>query len=87
MRRSIDSEFLTLPLQQLADAALDRARALGVEHADVRVERIRTAGLRLHDARLETSYDEDQRGLCVRVVHDGTWGFAGGAVLTADAAA
>jgi TldD protein len=85
--RTVDEEFRALPLRLLADAALSRARDLGVSHADVRVERIRTAALRLHDARLETSYDDEQRGLCVRVIHDGTWGFAGGAVLTADAAA
>ncbi|HET6910092.1 MAG TPA: TldD/PmbA family protein, partial [Mycobacteriales bacterium] len=87
MARPIDDDFRALPLQLLADAALSRARDLGVSHADVRVERIRTAALRLHDARPETSYDEEERGLCVRVIHDGTWGFAGGAVLTADAAA
>jgi TldD protein len=87
MSHDVDPEFLALPLRQLADAALSRARELGVEHADVRVERIRTAGLHLHDAALETSYDDDERGLSVRVVHDGTWGFAGGAVITAAAAA
>src|SRR3954453_15849100 len=87
MAAQIDGDFLALPLRELADAALARARELGVEHADVRVERIRTGGLRLHDAKLETSYDDDERGLSVRVVHDGTWGFAGGAVLTTDPAA
>ena len=87
MPAQIDEEFLALPLRQLADAALSRARELGVDHADVRVERIRTGGLRLHDAKVETSYDDDERGLCVRVVHDGTWGFAGGAALTPEAAA
>jgi TldD protein len=85
--RSIDPDFNDLPLQQLADAALSRARQLGVEHADIRVERIRTGGLSLHDARLETSYDDERRGLSVRVVRDGTWGFAGAAVLTTDCAA
>jgi TldD protein len=87
MAAQIDGDFLALPLRELADAALTRARELGVEHADVRVERIRTGGLRLHDAKLETSYDDDERGLCVRVVHDGTWGFAGGAAITPEAAA
>jgi TldD protein len=87
MAHGIDDRFLSLPLQQLADAALSRARELGAEHADVRVETIRTAHLRLHDARQETSYDDEERGLSVRVVHDGTWGFAGGAVVTTEAAA
>jgi TldD protein len=86
MPHQIDPEFAALPLRAIADAALARAEELGVEHADVRIERIRTADLALHDARLETSHDDDERGLAVRVVHDGTWGFAGGLVLDPDAA-
>jgi TldD protein len=86
MPHQIDPEFTSLPLRAIADAALEHAEKLGVEHADVRIERIRTADLALHDARLETSHDNDERGLAVRVVHDGTWGFAGGLVLDADAA-
>ncbi|MBV9485722.1 MAG: TldD/PmbA family protein [Frankiaceae bacterium] len=82
MPHQIDPEFAALPLTAIADAALQRAQELGVEHADVRLERIRTADLALHDARLETSHDDDERGLAVRVVHDGTWGFAGGLILT-----
>jgi TldD protein len=86
MSRSPDAEFTDLPLRQLADAALSRARELGVERPDLRVERFHTGTLGLHDAELETSHDDDERGVSVRVVHDGTWGFAGGVVLTAEAA-
>jgi TldD protein len=86
MTHEIDPEFAALPLRAIADAALQRAHERGVEHADVRIERIRTDDLALHDARLETSHDGDQRGLAIRVVHDGTWGFAGGLVLDPDAA-
>src|ERR1700722_3807796 len=86
MAHEIDPEFAALPLRAIADAALARATERGVEHADIRIERIRTADLALHDARLETSHDDDERGLAVRVVHDGTWGFAGGLVLDPDAA-
>jgi TldD protein len=81
MPHQIDPDFTSLPPTAVADAVLERARELKVEHADVRVEQIRTADLALHDARLETSHDNDERGLAVRVVHDGTWGFAGGAVI------
>src|SRR3954454_19737769 len=87
MSRAVDAEFAALPLRELADAALSRAKELGAEHADLRVERVRTGNLGLHDAQLETSHDDDERGLSVRVVHDGTWGFAGGVALTTDAAA
>ncbi|MCG5214956.1 TldD/PmbA family protein [Streptosporangium sp. KLBMP 9127] len=84
--RQIDSDFLALPLRQLADAALQRARDLGVEHADFRLERVRSETLRLYDARLEGSMDADDLGYAVRVVKNGTWGFAAGIELTPDAA-
>src|SRR5437763_16472592 len=87
MTQEIDASFTALPLRELADAALSRARELGAEHADFRVERIRTGDLGLHDARVETSHDDDERGLAVRVVHDGAWGFAAGVDLTTDGAA
>jgi TldD protein len=83
----IDSAFTALPLRALADAALTRARELGVEHVDFRLERIRSQTLRLKDANLETAIDADDLGLAVRVVKDGTWGFASGIDLTLDAAA
>lgn len=83
----MDPAFLALPMRQLADAALSRARGLGVDHADFRFERIRTQDLMLRDGKLETSRDEEQVGFAVRVVHQGTWGFAAGVDLTTDEAA
>ncbi|WP_174278094.1 TldD/PmbA family protein [Goekera deserti] len=81
--RTVDASFLALPLSALTDAALTRALDLGCEHADLRVERIRTQTIRLRDARVEASADGEDLGLSVRVVHEGTWGFAAGVVLTA----
>ncbi|HEX5495511.1 MAG TPA: TldD/PmbA family protein [Mycobacteriales bacterium] len=73
-------------MRRLADAALTRARELGVEHADFRLERTRTQNLALRDARLEMARDEEQAGFAVRVVRDGTWGFAAGVDFTPDEA-
>ena len=53
----IDAAFTDLPLRKLADAALSRARALGAEHADIRIERIKDSRLSLHDARLDGTSD------------------------------
>ncbi len=83
---SIDPAFTALPLSAIADAALDHARELGAEHADVRVERVRGQQINLRDAELDGNTDALDSGLCVRVVHDGTWGFAAGVVLTPQAA-
>ncbi|MFG3246089.1 TldD/PmbA family protein [Streptomyces sp. NPDC048187] len=87
MPHSIDQAFTALPLRALADAALARARALGAEHADFRLERVRNASWRLRDARPAGSSDTTDLGYAVRVVHGGTWGFASGVDLTLDAAA
>jgi TldD protein len=83
----IDPEFTSYPLRRLADAALQRAADLGAEHADFRAERIRGQQIGLSDAVLETLFDTDDLGLGVRVVVDGTWGFASAVDLTTDAAA
>jgi TldD protein len=81
--RTVDESFLALPLSALTEAALTRAVDLGCEHADIRVERIRTQTISLRDARPESFSDDEDLGLAVRVVHEGTWGFAAGVVLTA----
>jgi TldD protein len=81
--RTVDETFLALPLAALTDAALTRAVDLGCEHADLRVERIHTQTVSLRDARPESFTDGEDLGLAVRVVHEGTWGFAAGVVLTA----
>ena len=83
MPRTVDESFLALPLSALTEAALTRAVDLGCEHADIRVERIRTQTISLRDARPESFSDDEDLGLAVRVVHEGTWGFAAGVVLTA----
>jgi TldD protein len=87
MVNSIDGAFLALPSRSMADAALDRARALGATHADFRLERVRNQAVRLRDTRLESSSDSEDVGFAVRVVVDGTWGFASGIDLTPEAAA
>jgi TldD protein len=83
----IDPEFRALPLDALADAALQRARALGVEHAEVRVERVRSRRVALRDRALASMHDGEDVGLAVRVVHDGTWGFASSPDLAPETAA
>jgi TldD protein len=84
---AVDDEFTSYPLRQLADAALQQAADLGAEHADFRAERIIGQRIGLSDGNLETLFDSDERGLAVRVVVDGTWGFASAVDLTAEAAA
>src|SRR5688572_28871188 len=83
----IDDPFAGLPRRTLADAAMSRATALGAGHADVRVERLRSQTLGSRDGRLERRFDSETDGLSVRVIVDGSWGFAADVDLTPEAAA
>ncbi|OZM82929.1 TldD/PmbA family protein [Pseudonocardia sp. MH-G8] len=83
----IDPEFRALPLAALADAALGRARELGAQHADVRVERILSQGIDLRDGSVSAVSDTTTLGLAVRVIVDGVWGFASHVELTSERAA
>ena len=83
----IDPEFTAYPLRELAGGALQRAAELGAEHADFRAERILAQQIALSDGTPETLADTDTLGLAVRVIVDGTWGFAAAVDMTPDAAA
>ncbi len=78
----IDPGFRALPLAALADAALGRARELGAQHADLRVEQIVTQSISLRDGSVTGISDDTTVGLAVRVIVDGVWGFASHVELT-----
>jgi TldD protein len=79
--RRVDADFLALPRHQLADAALSAATLAGASYADLRIHRITTEIVQLRDGELETSVVSREVGLAVRVIVDGTWGFASHAEL------
>jgi TldD protein len=83
--REVDAEFRALPLRTLADVALSTAKKLGAEHADFRLERVCTQYLAVRDGAVQTSSDSVSVGYAVRVIVDGTWGFAAGYLLDPDA--
>ena len=85
--RGIDADFLDLPRHELADAALSAATAAGASYADLRIHRISTEIIQLRDGELETAVVSREIGLAVRVIVDGTWGFASHAELAPAVAA
>ncbi|MEV0946713.1 TldD/PmbA family protein [Rhodococcus sp. NPDC049939] len=85
--RQVDPEFLALPLRSLADAALSAARSAGASHADLRVHGLTSQSLRLRDGEVQSAVDSSELGFAVRVLIDGTWGFASHAELTPETAA
>ena len=76
MITNVDAEFLALPLDNCADAAISAGKAAGANHVDVRIERTRSGYLSLRDAKPETQTDETNFGIGVRVIVNGAWGFA-----------
>ncbi|ORA59808.1 TldD/PmbA family protein [Mycobacteroides franklinii] len=87
MTRSVDSDFLALPRAELADAALSAARAAGASYADLRIHRLVNEELMLRDEQVETAVSGRTIGVAVRVIVDGTWGFASHVQLDTTAAA
>ncbi|WP_368077478.1 hypothetical protein [Actinomadura sp. WMMB 499] len=75
----VDPEFLGLPLRAAADAALDRAAALGAGTAAVRVERVRQSGALLRDGAPAGDHDTTHTALAVTVTAGGARGFAAAA--------
>ncbi|AHC26447.1 MULTISPECIES: TldD/PmbA family protein [Mycobacteriaceae] len=84
---SVDADFLALPRRALADAALSAALAAGASYADLRIHRLTTEVVALRDGSLETADINHEVGLAVRVIVDGTWGFAAHAELASEVAA
>ncbi|HEY5246115.1 MAG TPA: DNA gyrase modulator, partial [Acidimicrobiales bacterium] len=80
---SIDDDLVAA----VRDAALGEAARLGASHAEVRVERIRSQMVALRDGRLETAADDTEVGVGLRVVRDGSVGFAATVAVDADTAA
>jgi TldD protein len=74
-------------LDALREAALTRAQSLGAAHAELRVERIRTQLVSLRDGKVETTVDDTELGMGLRVVHKGSSGFAATVELSPDASA
>jgi TldD protein len=76
MSKTVDSDFLALPLAALSEAAISAGKAAGASHVDVRIERTRSGILALRDTNLQSQADTTIFGIGVRVIVNGAWGFA-----------
>jgi len=74
-------------LASMCDAALSRAAGLGATNAEVRIERIHSQMIALRDGTLETAADDTEVGVGLRVIHNGSIGFAATVAASPDAAA
>ena len=64
-------------MNDLAQVAIDAARRLGAEYADIRIAEYKRQLLNTEDERVNNITDSENVGFGVRVVAKGAWGFAG----------
>jgi len=81
--RRDDFEFQSQE-RALAFRALDTARSAGATYADVRVGRNRTQSMTTRERQITGLSDSETMGLGVRVIANGSWGFAATNALTGD---
>jgi TldD protein len=70
--------------RDLAMLALDAARSAGASYADVRINRNRERMVSTREQRVTSLMDDETMGFGLRVLVDGTWGFAASRDLTPD---
>jgi TldD protein len=71
-------------LRNLADAALEAAKKAGASYADIRINRYRNQFIFTRDRRVQNIVNTENYGFGVRVIVDGTWGFASSSKVTRD---
>src|ERR1044072_5974108 len=77
----------TADRKALAAVALDAARSRGAPYADVRIGRYRNQFVVPREDKVESLTNPESSGVGVRVVADGTWGFAATSAVTTDGVA
>jgi TldD protein len=65
----------------LADAALAAAKRAGASYADIRINRYRNQFIFTRDRRVQNIVNTEDYGFGVRVIADGTWGFASSSIV------
>jgi len=71
-------------LRDLADAALAAAKSAGASYADIRINRYRNQFIFTRDRRVQNIVNTESYGFGVRVIVDGTWGFASSSNVNKD---
>ena len=63
-------------MKKLTAVALDAAKSKGAQYADIRIARYRNQSINTREDRVLNVSDSESYGFGVRVLVDGTWGFA-----------
>src|SRR5687768_17670426 len=79
-----DAAYAEVNKDALADAALSTAKRLGASYADIRINRYRLEAVSTRERQVLNVSSGQNFGFGVRVLINGTWGFAASPILTAD---
>lgn len=74
----------TADKKQLANIALDTAKANGASYADVRIARQLNQFINGRETKIQNTTNTESFGVGIRVIVNGTWGFAATQDVTAD---
>lgn len=82
--RMLDPLMDTLQKKQLADIALNTAKSLGATYADVRIGRYLNQFVITREKKVQNIINTESFGVGIRVIVNGTWGFAASNSVTPD---
>lgn len=80
----LDYPLLASQKKALADAALNTARSLGATYADVRIGRYLNQFISTRENKVQNISNTESFGVGIRVIANGTWGFASTNNVTTD---
>lgn len=72
----LEGSLTTAQKKVLADAALNAAKSLGATYADVRIGRYLNQSVSTREKRVQGIQSSESFGVGIRVIAQGTWGFA-----------
>ncbi len=78
------AHYLDVNKNSLADAALATAKKLGASYADIRINRYRIEAISTRERQVQNVSSGQNFGFGVRVLINGTWGFAASPIVTKD---
>lgn len=76
------AEFVDVNKNELADAALALAKRLGASYADIRINRYRQESISTRERQVQNVSTNQNFGFGVRVLVNGTWGFAASPIVS-----
>ena len=80
----LDSPITAAQKKQLADVALNTAKSSGATYADVRIGRYLNQFINTREAKVQNIINLESFGVGIRVIVNGTWGFAATNEVTTD---